>query len=130
VSPGRGWNDQRIEEIIGNLLRTGVLLSAFIVSCGGLVYLVRHGQSPADYRVFRGEATDLKNVWGILRSAFHLRGRGIIQLGLLVLIATPVARVAFSVWGFAAEGDRMYVAFTLLVLAILLCSLAGFAGPG
>jgi len=126
---GQSWSDQRMEEIIGDLLRTGVLLSAFIVSCGALIYLIRHGHSPADYRVFHGEPTDLKNVRGILRSAFKLRGRGIIQLGLLVLIATPVARVAFSVWGFAAERDRMYVAFTLIVLAILLCSLAGFAGP-
>jgi uncharacterized membrane protein len=118
-----------MEKIIGDLLRAGVLLSALIVACGALIYLIRHGHSPADYRVFHGEPTDLKNVRGILRSAFKLRGRGIIQLGLLVLIATPVARVAVSVWGFAAERDRMYVAFTLIVLAILLCSLAGFAGP-
>ena len=126
---GQSWSDQRIEEIIGDLLRAGVLLSAFIVACGALIYLIRHGHSPADYRVFHGEPTDLKNVRGILRSAFSLRGRGVIQLGLLVLIATPVARVAVSVWGFAAERDRMYVAFTLIVLAILLFSLAGFAGP-
>jgi uncharacterized membrane protein len=72
----------------------------------------------------------LKTLRGIYGSALKLSGRGIIQLGLLLLIATPVARVAFSVWGFAAEHDRMYVVFTLMVLAILLLSLAGFAGPG
>lgn len=130
MSLGQSWTDQRIEVIIGDLLRAGVLLSAFVVSCGGIIYLVRHGHSPADYRVFRGEPTDLKALGGILGSAFELRGRGIIQLGLLLLIATPVARVAFSVWGFAAEHDHMYVMFTLIVLAILLCSLAGYAGPG
>ncbi len=48
-----------------------------------------------------------------------------IQLGLLLLIATPIARVAFSVVGFAIERDRMYVVFTLIVLAILLYSLLG-----
>ena len=53
------------------------------------------------------------------------QGRGIIQLGLLLLIATPVARVAFSIFGFALEGDRMYAGFTLIVLAILLYSLLG-----
>ncbi len=53
------------------------------------------------------------------------RGQGLIQLGLLLLIATPIARVALSVVGFAIERDRMYVAFTLIVLAILLYSLLG-----
>lgn len=127
---GQSWTDQRMEETIGNLLRAGVLLSASVVLAGGVIFLIRHGHSPADYRVFRGEPTDLKTLRGICSSAFKLSGRGIIQLGLLLLIATPVARVAFSVWGFAAEHDRMYVVFTLIVLAILLLSLAGFAGPG
>ncbi len=54
-----------------------------------------------------------------------LNGRGIIQLGLLFLIATPVARVIFSIWGFADERDRMYVVFTVIVLAILIFSLVG-----
>jgi uncharacterized membrane protein len=130
VNLRRSWTDQKMEEIIGNLLRAGVLLSAFVVSCGGIIYLVRHGHSLADYRVFHGEPADFKTLRGICGSAFKLNGRGIIQLGLLMLIATPVARVAFSVWGFAAEHDRMYVAFTLIVLAILLVSLVGFGGPG
>ena len=56
-----------------------------------------------------------------------LRGRGIIQLGLLLLIATPVARVALSIFGFAKERDRMYVVFTLIVFSILLYSLIGSA---
>jgi uncharacterized membrane protein len=49
----------------------------------------------------------------------------LIQLGLLLLIATPIARVGCSIVGFAIERDRMYVAFTLIVLAILLYSLLG-----
>jgi uncharacterized membrane protein len=60
-----------------------------------------------------------------LREAFSFQGRGIIQLGLLLLIATPVARVALSIVGFAAERDRMYVSFALIVLAILFYSLFG-----
>jgi uncharacterized membrane protein len=111
-------------------LRAGVLLSAFVVSCGGIIYLVRHGHSLAEYHAFRGEPTDLKTLRGIWGDALRLSGRGIIQLGLLLLIATPVARVAFSVWAFAAEHDWMYVGFTLIVLAILVSSLAGFGGPG
>src|SRR5690242_14402704 len=114
------WTDRRIENILGNLLRAGVGLAALIVLCGAVLYLARHGFAPADYRVFKGEPSDLRSVPGIVRNVLEFNGRGIIQLGLLFLIATPVARVIFSIWGFAAERDRMYVAFTVIVLAILI----------
>ena len=123
----REWTDQKIEQIVGNLLRAGVIISAVVVLCGGILYLIQSGHAPADYRVFRGEPTDLKSVSGILRAALALDSRGIIQLGLLFLIATPVARVAFSIFGFAEERDRMYVVFTVIVLLILLYSLIGSA---
>jgi uncharacterized membrane protein len=119
------WNDQRFEELIANLLRTGVLLSATVVLLGAVIYLIRHGFAPADYRVFHGEPNELKSVHGIVGFAYHLHGRGLIQLGLLLLIATPVARVMFSVFGFARERDPMYVGFTLVVLVVLLYSLFG-----
>jgi uncharacterized membrane protein len=119
------WTDKTIEEIVGNLLRAGVSLSALVVLFGAVIYLARHGRSPADYRVFRGEPADLKTLSGIIRDAFRFQGRGIIQFGLLLLIATPVVRVAFSIWGFAAEQDRMYMIFTGIVLVVLLYSLLG-----
>lgn len=121
------WTDQKTESVIGNLLRVGVGLAAVVVLAGGVLYLVRHGDSPADYRVFRGEPSELRHVSGILHDAVALRSRGIIQLGLLLLIATPIARVAFAVFAFAAEGDKLYVLFTLIVLAILVYSLVGTA---
>jgi uncharacterized membrane protein len=119
------WSDQKIEHTIGNLLRAGVMTSALVVFVGAVLYLVRHGFAPVDYRVFRGEPSDLRSFSGILHTAFALHGRGIIQFGLVLLIFTPVARVAFSIWGFLEEHDRMYVAFTTLVLVILLYSLFG-----
>jgi uncharacterized membrane protein len=121
------WTDRRVEDVVGNLLRIGVLLSAAVVLCGAVIYLAHFRHAPADYRVFRGEPTDLRTLPGIIRNAGELHGRGIIQLGLVMLIATPVARVAFAVFGFAAEGDRMYVVFTLIVLSVLLYSLVGSA---
>ena len=125
MSTTRNWTDKNIEEIVGTLLRVGVSLSAFVVSIGAVIYLARHGREPANYRVFHGEPSDLRSLSGIVRDAFHLRGRGIIQLGLLLLIATPVARVAFSIWGFAEEHDRLYMIFTGIVLIVLLYSLLG-----
>jgi len=119
------WNDQRVELIIGNLLRAGVILAAAIVAAGGAIYLLRHGSATPHYGVFLGEPEDLRSLRGIIRDVLAFRGRGIIQLGLLVLLATPVARVAFSVIAFALERDLLYVGVTLVVLAVLSFSLLG-----
>lgn len=125
TSRSLGWTDQQLEVTIGNLLRAGVLVAAVVVLIGGTVYLVRHGGAAPHYGVFRGEPADLRSVSGILTDAISLRGRGIIQLGLLILLATPLARVAFSVFAFAMQRDVLYVVVTLLVLAVLIFSLAG-----
>src|SRR4029077_3399824 len=125
ISSLPNWTDQKVENLVGNLLRTGVSLAALIVFAGAVVYLAKHGSEPADYRVFHGEPNQLRTIAGALREAYAFQGRGIIQLGLLLLIATPVARVVLSIFGFAAERDRMYVGFASIVLLILLYSLFG-----
>jgi uncharacterized membrane protein len=119
------WTDQKIEVILANLLRIGVMSSAGVVLVGGAVFLARHGSAPAHHGSFAGEPSNLTQWSGILHGAFHLRARGIIQLGLLVLIATPVARVAFSAAAFALERDWLYVAVAGFVLMVLLYSLLG-----
>jgi uncharacterized membrane protein len=106
-------------------LRAGVTLAAGVVLAGGVVFLVRHGFAPTNYRAFAGEPSDLREWKGIARSALNLRGRGIIQLGILCLIATPVARVALSSVAFALERDWLYVGVASAVLAVLMYSLLG-----
>ncbi|MGA2004188.1 MAG: DUF1634 domain-containing protein [Terriglobales bacterium] len=123
--PRPAWSDKQLEIILGNLLRTGVMLSAAVVLWGACIYLWRHSHEPADYKIFRGEPSEYRTIPGVIQSAIGGHGRGWIQLGLLLLIATPIARVAFSIIGFALERDRMYVTFTLIVLAVLLYSLLG-----
>ena len=107
MNTNRIQGDRKMENFIGGLLRGGVLLSAVTIFVGAVIYLARHGGSPADYRAFHGEPDEYRTISGILRNVAALRGRGIIQLGLLFLIATPVARVAFSIFGFARERDRL-----------------------
>ena len=119
------WGDLEIEIIIGTLLRTGVILAAGVVLLGAAVYLAHYGVHAMDYRTFHGDPEFLRSLTGIVSGALHLDGRAIIQLGLLLLIATPIARVAFSVVAFAIERDFLYVWVTLFVLAILLYSLLG-----
>jgi uncharacterized membrane protein len=123
--PARRWSDDQLEQVMAKLLRAGVILAAACVFAGGVRYLVHYSRMAPDYRVFRGEPADLRQVKQIVRDALSWHARGLIQLGLLLLIATPVARVAFSVAAFAAERDWLYVGVTLIVLAILVYSLTG-----
>ena len=121
----RAWSEFRIEQIVGNLLRNGVILAAAVVTAGAVLFLWRHGGEIPEYGIFHGEPSRLRHLGGIATEAFSGRARGLIQLGLLLLIATPVARVVFSVVGFALERDRAYVLITLFVLGVLVFSLAG-----
>jgi uncharacterized membrane protein len=116
-------DDRHLEGIIGNLLRAGVLIAAAVVFAGGALYLVQAHSKTVEYRTFSVERESLRTVPGIVNSAAHLNSAGLIQLGLLLLIATPVARVALAAVGFALERDRLYVVVSLIVLAVLLFSL-------
>ena len=119
------WLDQRIEIVLAQLLRVGVLASALVVIVGAVLYVGSHPRARVDYRTFRAQPEQLRSVHGVFDAALQGQSTAILQLGLLLLVATPIARVLFSVFAFALEGDRMYVAFTLTVLAVLLYSLFG-----
>jgi uncharacterized membrane protein len=116
-------DDRRLETIIGNLLRAGVLTAAALVLLGGVIYLVQHHSGRVSYSQFHAETGEFRSISGIANSAVHLRSEGLIQLGLLLLIATPVARVVFAVVGFYLEHDYLYVIVSLIVLGILVFSL-------
>lgn len=120
----KGWTDERVEEIVGSLLRFGVMLAAMVVFIGGVLYLLSYGAASPHYSGFQGEPSDLRSITGIISDALSLRSRGLIQLGLLLLMATPVARVAFLTFAFARQRDRIYMIMALIVLALLLYSLA------
>jgi uncharacterized membrane protein len=119
------WTDHRVDQLLGNLLRIGVIVATIVAAMGGLLFLTNHGFEPASGRVFRGEPPELRSVAGILRGALALRAEAIIQLGLVLLIATPVARVAMSLVAFILQRDRVYIVVTTIVLGLLIFSLTG-----
>ena len=122
----KSWNDERMRIIMGFLLRVGVLSSAFLVVLGGILFFIQHPSETFNYSVFKGEPARLKHVQNIFIEAFEFKSRAVIQLGLILLIATPVARVLFSLIGFLIERDWIYVAITFLVLSILFYSIFFF----
>jgi uncharacterized membrane protein len=116
-------NDRRLENMIGHLLRAGVFLAAAVVLTGGAIYLAHHAFDRAEFHTFAPGGPDLRMASGIVQSAAHFRGEGLIQIGLLLLIATPVLRVMMALLGFALERDRLYSTVSLIVLLILAYSL-------
>jgi uncharacterized membrane protein len=117
--------EEHVQKWMGALLRGGVILAAILVLSGGVVYLARHSGAAPDYHAFRGEPAELRAISGISRQALAGSGPGLIQAGLLILIATPIARVAFSVLAFLYQRDWIYVLLTLIVLGLLGYSLLG-----
>jgi uncharacterized membrane protein len=119
------WNDYKIEQIIGILLRVGVSLSAALVFAAGIAYLWQNHAVRVSYQQFHGEAASLTSIGGVIRGAVALDPLALMQLGLLILIATPVARVLFAAFAFAVERDWMYVVVSLIVFTVLLATLTG-----
>lgn len=120
---GTKWSERAVEQLIGRLLRLGVLLAAAVVVAGGSLLLVQHGSAIADFRIFRGASEPLRDIGAIARGVRHLDSRAIVQLGLVLLIATPVARVALTLVAFLIRRDRLYTVMTLVVLALLVFGL-------
>jgi uncharacterized membrane protein len=112
-----------MERTIGLLLRWGVIFSSAIVLLGAICFLHRHSHEPASFHTFQAMAAVYRSIRGTAVAALHFDCRAVIQLGLLFLIATPIARVAFSLVAFGVERDWIYVAVTSVVLAILVSSL-------
>ena len=115
------------------LLRIGVIASILIIATGIAITFVHHPEyfssRPALGAVTSPNAHFPSTLRDVIAGVRQLRGQAIIMAGLLILIATPVARVAMSVVIFIIVRDRLYIAITSAVLAILLVSFAaGRAG--
>ncbi len=120
-----GRKQRRLAREVGGILRLGVILSSAVIVLGLVPFLAREGARHADYHVFRGEPAVFRTVPDVLAYAARAHPRGIMQLGVLLLIATPFARVALCLVEFARERDRLYIGVTLVVLLTLSWGLFG-----
>jgi uncharacterized membrane protein len=114
--------DPQMEVMMGRLLQVGVLLASTVVLIGSVLYLHAQQGSAPTYRSFSSEPANLRQLKDMGHGLTTGDPATIIQLGVLLLIATPVARVAFALVAFAIERDRLYVAVSATVLAVLLFS--------
>ncbi|MBS1805710.1 MAG: DUF1634 domain-containing protein [Acidobacteria bacterium] len=115
-----------METVMGRLLQVGVLLASFVMLIGGVLYMrAHHGEMP-NYRVFSSEPVRLRHFGGVAQGIKAGDPAAIIQLAVLLLIATPVARVVFALVAFLLEKDKLFVVISSVVLAVLLY---GFLRP-
>ena len=116
----RELDDRRMEVVMGRLLQVGVLLASFVMLAGGILYTRSHHTETPNYRVFSSEPQNLRHLGGVIGGIKTGDPAAIIQLAVLLLIATPVARVVFALLAFAMERDKLYLGVSALVLAVLL----------
>ena len=116
-------SDETVEQFVGRGLQIGVLLSALVVAVGGIMLLAASPALPVSYSVFKSEPAALRSVGGVIVGAWDLNVHAIVQLGIVLLIATPIARVALTLGAFAIQRDRTYVGITAIVLVLLLLGL-------
>jgi uncharacterized membrane protein len=117
------FKDTDMQLIIGWILRGGVAVSMAVVVVGGIVFIYRHGESVPDFRSFKGTPGFINSPKKVFESAFQLRGLAIIQLGIALLIATPILRVVFAAAGFILEKDRLYTLISVIVLLVIIISM-------
>ncbi|MBW4616136.1 MAG: DUF1634 domain-containing protein [Desmonostoc vinosum HA7617-LM4] len=118
-------NPHLLDILLSYLLKYSVLLVSAVVLLGGILYLLRHGAEPTQYQFFHGEPPEFRSFGGVITTALSGNDLGIIQLGLLLLIATPILRVVVSLVVFVKQQNWIYVTITALVLTALIYSLLG-----
>ena len=122
-----------VEPAVSHLLRGGVIASIAVVIAGLVLTFVHHpdyvSSRPALGQLTAAEQPFPHTVSGVVEGIREGHGQAVVMLGLLLLIATPVARVALSIGIFAVQGDRLYLAITTAVLLLLIASfVVGAAG--
>ena len=117
---------RKTEILIGYFVRLLVLAAACIAGIGGILYLGRVSfQAVPTYGLFKSEPATLRSVTEVVKYAITFDARGLMQLGILFLIAIPVIRVMIFASSFALQRDWLYCAITGIVCTVLLFSLIG-----
>lgn len=98
--------DERMDLAMGRLLQTGVIIASVLMLAGGVMFLMQHGSDVPQYKHFHPS-----------------RQRGLLEAGVLVMLATPILRVLFAAFAFAREHDWLYVGISLTVLALLVAGI-------
>lgn len=118
-------NKYNIEKILSYILRVGLFLAILVAVVGAVLLIYQNGSHAYNFSAFQGEPKELTDIHLLVKEAIHfnLSPLALIQLGLLILIATPVCRVLVGFLLFLSQKDYLYTALSAIVLSILLYGL-------
>lgn len=121
-----GWSQPRLYDAVSKVLRYGTIISAAVLALGLVVLLLNEpSQVPGTVQsmLSSGFGAPTLSPTALLSGLASGNPLNVLEVGTLVLLATPIARVAASVVLFLREKDITYVAITVLVLAMLLLAI-------
>lgn len=123
------FTDNQLQSLIGNVLRYGVLSALTVTLLGGIILLAKDSQQIVSYATFAEKDQNLFLVFQTILAGVKVwNGESIIFLGILLLFLTPVLRLFLSLFSFMLEKDALYVAITLIVIAVIILSVSfGFS---
>ncbi|MEG0762009.1 Uncharacterized membrane protein [Chryseobacterium piscicola] len=118
----KNFTDVDLNRSVGNLLRLGVILSVITSLIGFIKLFVEGFKMPRKYKLL-DMGTSSEKVWShFWETLCKGEGMAIIQLGILMLIFTPLMRIIFALIGYLKEKDYTYVIISSIVLAIMAVS--------
>ncbi|MCC6425899.1 MAG: DUF1634 domain-containing protein [Phycisphaerales bacterium] len=122
--PGDAPRSRSLELALSQVLIAGVAASAAIIGLGAIGLLASTSMNMhVDYSRFIPPESGSQSLRAVLHGVSMLDARAIMIAGVLLLIATPIARVLFSLVSFARQRDMLYIGITTIVLAVLAYSL-------
>lgn len=105
---------ERLQLMIGKLMLAGAIISATVTFIGAVIFLSQHGSEPSYFHLFKPTNSYVTN---------YFSARGLIAIGLYILVFTQVLRVALTGWLFVKLRDKWFIGFSLFVLTVLIYSL-------
>jgi len=128
MSLKQSFQDKDVQGLVGNLLRIGVIAAMTVVIAGMILYVYHNGNERVHYSAFEasGHRGGIATIFdGIAKG----ESSAIIELGVMLLIATPIARILFALIGYWLEKDYLYTFIALVILIIMAISIGtGAAG--
>ncbi len=118
--------DTQIQSTLAKVMVIGTLTAAAIIGVGLIWFMTAHAGIPPGDQIFNKEPKYFENPISMVRRAldWHALGerRSVIMIGVVLLLINPVIRVAFALFGFAAQKDRLYTVISAIVFGVLLIS--------
>ena len=113
-------NHVMLKKISSRVLLIGIYSSTFFCCLGAILFLYKEGFNKTNWSQFDTSLTpfrSLKEAFGLIKTFDPI---GIIELGLIILVLTPLLRVFFSIFIYYKQKDRLYTMISSLVFLILM----------